>query len=44
MKYQKVAEGTGDLIVNRIASKTTRVSKKSQRIIQKQLQMSMIRW
>ena len=34
---QETAEGTGDLIGNEIAAKITRVSKSSQRIIQKQM-------
>ena len=40
---QKTAEATGDLIVNNIDNKIIKVSKNSQQISQRQLQMSMIK-
>ena len=40
MEYQKAVEGTGDLIVKRIPNKITGFQKKSQKIVQKQLQMN----
>ena len=40
---QKTAETTGDLIGDKISNKVTKISKNSQQIIQRQLQMSIIR-
>ena len=39
----KTAEGTSDLIGNKIADKITKVSKTHNKIIQKQLQINMIK-
>ena len=41
--FQKTAEAAGSLIVNKIANKITRFQKIHNRIIQKQLQMSMMK-
>ena len=43
MSNSKTAEATGDLNGNKNANKITKVSKNSQKIILKQLQMSMIK-
>ena len=40
---QKTVEATGDLNGNKIADKVTKISKTSDSIIQKQLQMSMLK-
>ena len=40
---QKTAETTGDLVCNKIANKITSVPENSQQIIQKQLQMRVIK-
>ena len=43
MEYKKTAEATGDLIGNKIANTITKFQKVHHRIIQKQLQMNMIK-